>query len=63
MLNGRRRRPDCARRPRGLWHDEEADALDPGGRAGQAGEHEVDDVVGHVVLAETDPIFVPVSFQ
>ena len=28
--------------------------LVPGGASGRAGQHEVDDVVGHVVLAEGD---------
>ncbi|MDT4847825.1 hypothetical protein FQZ97_818980 [compost metagenome] len=35
-------------------HDEQAHALDAGGRVGQAGQHQVDDVVGHVVLTGAD---------
>ena len=37
-----------------LRHDEERDALRAFGRIGQTREHEVDDVLGHVVLAERD---------
>jgi len=37
-----------------LGHDEQADALDAGRRIGQAGQHQVDDVVGHVVLTGAD---------
>ena len=35
-----------------LGHDEAGDALGAGGRPGRAGQHEVDDVLGHVVLAK-----------
>ena len=38
-----------------LGHDEHRDALGAGRRVGRAGQHEVDDVVGHVVLAPRDP--------
>ena len=37
-----------------LWHDEQRDAFHPGWRVGQTGQHEVDDVLGHVVLAVGD---------
>mmetsp|Transcript_42313 Transcript_42313/g.99245 ORF Transcript_42313/g.99245 Transcript_42313/m.99245 type:complete len:666 (-) Transcript_42313:1086-3083(-) len=37
-----------------LRHDEQADALHALRRAGDAGQHEVDDVVGHVVLTVGD---------
>ena len=37
-----------------LGHQEHRDALDPGWRIRQAGEHEVDDVVRHVVVAVGD---------
>ena len=37
-----------------LGHDEQRDALDPLRRIGRAGEHEMDDVVGVVVLAVRD---------
>ena len=33
-----------------LWHDEERNAARPDGRIGQAGEHEVHDVLSEVVL-------------
>ena len=39
---------------RNFGHDEERDALDAGGRAGGAGEDEVDDVLGEVVVAGGD---------
>ncbi|EWS64258.1 hypothetical protein Y695_02500 [Hydrogenophaga sp. T4] len=35
-------------------HDEQAHALDAGRRVGQAGQHQVDDVVGHVVFTGAD---------
>jgi hypothetical protein len=35
-------------------HDEERDALDPIGPAGDLGQHEMDDVLGHVVFAGRD---------
>ena len=35
-------------------HDEQADALHALGRAGHARQHQVDDVLGHVVLAVGD---------
>ena len=38
-----------------LGHDEQADALHARRRVRQAGEHEVDDVVGQVVFAAADP--------
>jgi hypothetical protein len=37
-----------------LRHDEERDALDALGPAGDLGQHEVDDVLGHVVVAGGD---------
>ena len=37
-----------------LRHDEEADALHALGAAGDLGQHQVDDVVGHVMLAGRD---------
>ena len=37
-----------------LGHDEARDALGAGRRVGHPGEHQVDDVVGHVVVAEGD---------
>ena len=42
-----------------LRHDEERDALDPGGRAGGAGEDEVDDVLRQVVVAGGDEDLLP----
>ena len=38
-----------------LGHDEQADALDPGRRALDPGQHQMDDVVGEVVLARRNP--------
>ncbi|MDT4826147.1 hypothetical protein FQZ97_594480 [compost metagenome] len=35
-------------------HQQQADALHPGRRVGQTGEHQVDDVVGEVLLAAAD---------
>ena len=37
-----------------LGHQEQRDAARPRRRVGQAGEDEVDDIVGEVVLAEGD---------
>ena len=37
-----------------LGHDEQRDALHPGRRVGQLGQHQMDDVLGHVVLAGGD---------
>ena len=37
-----------------LGHQEQRNALHPGRRIGQAGEHEMDDVVRHVVVAVGD---------
>ena len=37
-----------------LGHDKQADALDPFRRPGHAGQHQMDDVVGHVVLTPGD---------
>ena len=37
-----------------LRHQEQRDSLDARGRLGQSGEHEVDDVVGHRVIAPGD---------
>jgi hypothetical protein len=45
-------RPGCRRLVhQELRHDEQRDALAAGRRVGQAGQHQVHDVVGHVVLA------------
>ena len=38
-----------------LGHDEQADAAGAGGGAGHLGQDEVDDVLGHLVLAAGDP--------
>ena len=40
-----------------LGHDEQADPPHPSRRALDAGQHQVDDVLGHVVLAPRDPDF------
>ncbi len=37
-----------------LRNDEQRDPLGAGGRSGDAGQHQVDDVLGHVVFAEAD---------
>ncbi len=42
-----------------LWHEEERDAARARRRIGQAGQHEMDDVRGHVVLAIGDEDFLP----
>jgi hypothetical protein len=51
----------CAQRAVGidqvLGHHEQAHALDAHRRIGQAGQHQMDDVVGHVMLASANENF------
>ncbi len=42
-----------------FWHEEERDALGAGRRIGQARQHEMDDVVGEIVLAIGDEDLLP----
>ena len=38
-----------------LGHDEQRDSLGASGRVGQFGEHQMDDVVGDIVVSSGDP--------